>query len=122
MSRSSKMIKGTLILSLAGIITKILGMFFRLPLVRMTGDIGNGHYQTVYSVFLIVSVISLVGIPQSVSRTVSNKITNNKEEEAYEFFQVAFALQIVLGIIISSIIFFGAKYWIRILGWEEEKI
>ena len=40
--------KGALILSLAGIISKVLGAVYRIPFARLVGDEGVGLYQMAY--------------------------------------------------------------------------
>ena len=38
--------KGAVILGIAGIIVKVFGAFFRIPLANIIGDTGMGYYQT----------------------------------------------------------------------------
>ena len=40
-------LKGALILSMAGIVVKIMGAFFRIPLSNLIGSVGMGYYQVV---------------------------------------------------------------------------
>ena len=46
-------LKGALILSLAGVIVKIMGAFFRIPLSNLIGSIGMGYYQVVYPIYTL---------------------------------------------------------------------
>lgn len=43
--------KGAVILGIAGIIVKVFGAFFRIPLANIIGDTGMGYYQTAYPVY-----------------------------------------------------------------------
>ena len=59
--KKSVFIKGATILSLAGIIVKILGAFFKIPLANMIGDTGMAYFTPsyyIYSFFLIQAWIS----------------------------------------------------------------
>ena len=35
------------ILAIAGVITRIIGMFYRIPVTNIIGDEGNGYYAAV---------------------------------------------------------------------------
>ena len=43
--KKQSLIKGSLILGLAGMLAKVLGFFFRWPLIMLIGDEGIGYYQ-----------------------------------------------------------------------------
>ena len=49
-SKNKSFLKGAVILGLAGIIIKVLGAFFRIPLANIIGDDGMGDYQTAYPI------------------------------------------------------------------------
>ena len=44
-------LKGALILGAAGVVVKIMGAFFRIPLGNLIGSTGMGYYQAVYPVY-----------------------------------------------------------------------
>ena len=56
-------IKGAAILGIAGILVKVLGAFFRIPLANLIGDVGMAYYQAVYPVYNIFLAVSTAGIP-----------------------------------------------------------
>ena len=49
-------LKGALILGLAGVIVKIMGGFFRIPLGNMIGSEGMGYYQAAYPVYTLFNI------------------------------------------------------------------
>ena len=51
--KGNKFIKGTLILGAAGVIIKLLGAVFRIPLGSLIGSEGMGYYQTAYPVYAL---------------------------------------------------------------------
>ena len=55
--------KGAVILGIAGIIVKVFGAFFRIPLANIIGDTGMGYYQTAYPVYVLLLTLSTAGIP-----------------------------------------------------------
>ncbi|MFD2045568.1 oligosaccharide flippase family protein [Ornithinibacillus salinisoli] len=65
---SNKIVKGALLLTLAGLISKILSAGYRIPLQNLTGDIGFYVYQQVYPILGIAFVLALYGFPSAVSK------------------------------------------------------
>ena len=61
-------IKGTAILTAAGVITKISGFFFRIMLSRAIGSEGIGLYQLVMPVMAVCTAIGISGFEVAVSR------------------------------------------------------
>ena len=66
-------IKGAAILGIAGILVKVLGAFFRIPLANLIGDVGMAYYQAVYPVYNIFLAVSTAGIPVAISKMVSER-------------------------------------------------
>ena len=58
-------LQGAVILGGAGLIIKVLGAFFRIPLANIIGDTGMGYYQTAYPVYVLL-LPRLCSIPSPV--------------------------------------------------------
>ena len=115
--------KGAVILGVAGIIVKIFGAFFRIPLANIIGDTGMGYYQTAYPVYVLLLTLSTAGIPTAIARLVSERTTEGNHREAYRIFTVSFRLLLGLGIVTSLILFFGAPYIVQyIMKGETEAV
>jgi len=101
-------IYGAAILSVAGIIIKIIGAFFRIPLGNLIGDEGMGYYNAVYPVYTLLIVIATTGIPIAVSRLVAERNTEGDSIGANRVFNIAVVLMSVIGVFFFCILFFGA--------------
>ncbi|WZL72818.1 polysaccharide biosynthesis protein [Clostridiaceae bacterium 35-E11] len=106
---SRSFLKGAVILGVAGIIVKIMGAFFRIPLGNMIGDEGMGYYQASYPIYVLLLTISTAGIPTAISKLVSEKNAMGDRYGAHRVFKVSFILLFIIGITTSSILFFGAR-------------
>ncbi|WP_054754927.1 oligosaccharide flippase family protein [Piscibacillus salipiscarius] len=73
MSRQAIWIKGALLLTIAGFISKVLGMIYRVPLQNMAGDEGLYIYQQVYPILSIAILLSVYSIPGALSHTLKDK-------------------------------------------------
>ncbi|RKD20917.1 stage V sporulation protein B [Caminicella sporogenes DSM 14501] len=115
MIRGNSFLKGAFILGVAGIIVKILGAFFRIPLANIIGDDGMGYYQSAYPIYLLLVVISTAGFPTAIAKLVSEKVAMGDNYAAHRIFKVAFSVLFIIGIITSSILFFGAGFYSKVI-------
>lgn len=93
------------ILALAGVLVRILGLAKRIPLPYIIGDVGNSYYSVAYEIYNIVFIISAYGIPLSVSKLVSAKVSKGEYRNADKIFKCALTFAFVTGIITSSLVF-----------------
>lgn len=115
MSKGNSFLKGAVILGSAGIVVKILGAFFRIPLSNLIGDDGMGYYQSAYPIYLLLLVISTAGIPTAIAKLVSEKVAKGDRYGAHRVFRVAFGTLLIVGLITSSILFFGAGLYVKFI-------
>ncbi|MDR2156900.1 MAG: polysaccharide biosynthesis protein [Clostridiales Family XIII bacterium] len=99
---------GALILSAAGIVSKILGALFRIPLGNLIGAEGMGYYQAVYPVYTLLLTVSIAGFPVAVSRMVSERVAFKDYYGAHRVFHVSVAVMTVLGAALFVILYAGA--------------
>ena len=76
-------IKGAVIISLGGFISKILGAVYRIPLTNILGGSGMGIYQMVYPLYCILLTVSASGIPTGIARLVSSGKGYGVEKRAF---------------------------------------
>lgn len=76
-------IKGALIISAGGFISKLLGAVYRIPLVAFLGGEGMGIYQLVYPLYCILLTVSASGIPTGIARLISSGAGQGAERKAF---------------------------------------
>ena len=81
--KKQSLIKGSLVLGLAGMVAKVLGFFFRWPLIMLIGDEGIGYYQLSYPLYMFF-VAMASGVPVAVSKMISEKNGMGDIEGGYE--------------------------------------
>ncbi|MDR1815411.1 MAG: polysaccharide biosynthesis protein [Clostridiales Family XIII bacterium] len=102
-------IHGAGILAGAGVIIKIIGACFRIPLGNLIGGEGMGYYNAVYPVYTLLVVIATTGIPIAISRLVAEHIAEDDHGGANRVFKVSMAVMLILGIAFFAVLFFGAE-------------
>ena len=109
MDKSKKsFVNGAAILGIAGLLCKIIGAFFRIPLRNMMGVAGMNYYSTVYPYYSALLVISSSGLPTAISKLVSERTTVGDMAGAKRIFKQSILLLSVIGAFTTCIMFFGA--------------
>ena len=62
---------GAAILALGIMVVKLIGMFYRIPLVNIIGEQGNADFTNAYNIYAVLLTISTAGLPVAVSKLVS---------------------------------------------------
>ena len=109
---SKKFMKNIIMLIVAQVLVKVLGLIYRVVIVNITGfgDKGNGYYSTGYEVYAIMLTISSIGIPSVIAKLVSERIAIGDKKGANRIFKVALALFGGIGLVFTGILFFGADF------------
>lgn len=101
--KAQSFIKGTAILTAATFVVKIINIFYSIPLSNSLGDVGMGHFNTAYDVFIFFSVVTSSGTPVAISRMVSMAYAQGRKREADKIFRVSFVLFFVIGVVCSLV-------------------
>ncbi len=121
-NQTQKFVKGALILSVAGLVAKVLSAFFRVPLTALIGDEGLGYYGLAYPIYTLFSAIAIVGIPSTIAKLVAEKRVQGKDAEAHQIFTHTFKLMLIVGSLMSAVVILGAPWLVKILNWDEKAI
>ena len=96
------------ILAAAAVITKVIGVVYRVPLANILGDEGNGFYGYAYQVYAMALMLSSYSLPTAVSKLVSERVASGKRRNAFRVFVCSLVFAFIVGLIITLAIFFGA--------------
>ena len=113
---TSKVLGGAFILLVAGIICKLLGAFYRVPLSNILGSEGIGVYQLIFPVYSLILIISSGGIPVALSKIVAECRARGETERAKRFLLISFLILFILSGIFSIVFVFFNEYIATIQG------
>lgn len=108
-------LRGAAVLGIAGLLVQVMGAIFRIPLGNIIGDEGMGYYQTAYPIYVFLLVFSTNGAPAAISKMTSERVALGQHSEAHRVFKLSFILMFILGVVASSIFFFGAEIIVNAL-------
>ncbi len=113
-SNHSLILQGT-ILAIAQVISKIVGMLYRVPLKAIIGKVGNDYYGTAYEIYSIVLIISCYSIPLAVSKQVAVRMADKRYKDAWTVFRASLVFAVVSGGLASALLYFGADLFSNLL-------
>ncbi len=109
-----KFLRGALILTIAGLMVKIIGSVNRILLSRLLGGEGIGLYQIAYPIYLLMISISAAGIPIAISILVAQRIAKSDYIGAGRVFRISLMLMVVTGIIFALALYVIAGWLIDV--------
>ena len=111
MTARHSVLRGAFLLSAAGIICKILGAAYRIPLVRLIGDEGIGLYQMAYPVYLVFMALSTAGMPLAISKLVAERAALCDYRGARRVLRLALCALGGLGVVGGAFMAVGARFF-----------
>ena len=108
-SSTSFLVQGS-ILAMASIISRIIGLVYRIPLTAIIGNKGNDYYGCAFEIYNILLIISSYSLPLAVSKLVSADMSLGRKKNVYRILKCALIFGLVSGTIAALILFFGAEF------------
>ncbi len=107
-NKTKSIIGGMTVLGLAGVICKLVGVLYSIPLTWMIGTNGLGVYQAVFPAYNLLLTISSAGLPVAVSRLVARSLAKDDPRGAKNVFKTALLLLFALGSVATIIMLAGS--------------
>lgn len=108
---SSNYIMQGSILAAASILSRLIGMLYRLPVTNIITDHGNDYYSAAYEIYNIILLISSYSLPLAVSKLVSAKAALGQYRNAWRIFKSALYMAFFVGILGSAVTYLGAGFF-----------
>ncbi|WP_020060505.1 putative polysaccharide biosynthesis protein [Bacillus sp. 123MFChir2] len=107
---TSKVLKGTALLSGATMISRILGFIYFFPFQALVGSEGVALYSYAYSWYGILLSFSTAGIPIAVSKFVAKYNALGDYSTSKKLYNSSLKVMMFMGFLGFLILFFGAPY------------
>ncbi|WOO36812.1 polysaccharide biosynthesis protein [Anaerocolumna sp. AGMB13020] len=116
---NNRFVKQAMFLSITGILVKIIGVAYGVPLTNIIGDLGNTYYSSAYYVYSIILLICSYSIPMGLSKIMSERIAIGQHRTASRVFLCALLYVCLVGGGASLLTFFFAD---RIVDFKQSII
>lgn len=102
---------GIIALLLSQVLIKVIGLAYKLYLTNKAGfgDAGNAIYSAGFQIYALLLTFSSIGVPNSISKIVSERLAIGDNRGAHKIFKIAFFTFASFGLIGTIILFLGAK-------------
>lgn len=109
MKKQHPIIKGTIILTLTGLLSRVIGFFYRIFLSYTIGAEGMGIYQLIFPVYALCYSLTVAGIETVISRIVAAKLTLGDKKAAKDTLIAGLILSVGLSMVVSLLIYQNAE-------------
>ena len=119
-SKKETFLQSVVTLIFSQVLIKLLGLVYNLYLTNREGfgDRGNGIVSASYQIYALLLTISSIGVPNAISKLVSERVAIGDNKGAHRIFKIAFATFAVIGLIGTLMLFLGAHLiaveWLQI--------
>ena len=90
---------GVAVLALSTFIVKIIGLFYKIPMMAYLGAEGMGYFNSAYEIYSLFFVIATAGIPVAISIIVAENKTQKRIENIKKIYKVSLVTLGILGLI-----------------------
>lgn len=119
MQKKNTIASGALILLLANLLVKVVGMGFKIPLHHLLADEGMGYFNAAYNLYAWFFMISTTGLPVAISTLVAEQSAKKDAAQIGVILRMALALFFVIGLLGSGAMLFFASAFSDAAGMPQ---
>lgn len=111
-------LSGVSFLTLSAVAVKLIGLAYRIPMLRVLGTAGMGYFNTAYEVYALLCVLSTAGLPVAMSVLIAGQSGDETYRRALErrIFHVSLAVFATIGAMGTLALLLPARLWASLLG------
>lgn len=114
--RKQSVFGGVAVLTVASLLVKVIGVFYKIPLTYLLGDEGMGYFNSAYTIYAWLYMISTAGLPIGVSILISEADAAGDRRRATRVTRVASVLLLTLGILTTTFMLIFSRTIAALLG------
>lgn len=118
----SKFLRGTLILLIAGLVTRVLGFINRIVIARFIGEEGVGLYMMAFPTLILIITITQLGLPVAISKNVAEAEARGDVKKIKKILIVSLTTTISLSIVFTPALIFLAPYLSKTLFTDSRTL
>ena len=107
-SKQNTFFGGAAILAMGILVVKLIGMFYKIPLVNIVGAQGNTDFNNAYNIYAVLLTVSTAGLPVAVSKLVSEANAQGRRNQVRRIFRLALTMFLFLGGVSFLLMYFKA--------------
>lgn len=104
------LMKGAMILSIGVLVSRIIGMLYRIPIRNILGDEGQSLYGVAYSIYVVILTLTAMAMPGALSKLIAERRAAGAYKEAQRVFRLAMFYSMGVSSILALGLWFGADF------------
>ncbi|MCD8003765.1 MAG: polysaccharide biosynthesis protein [Clostridia bacterium] len=96
-------ISGTVVLTVFNIINKLLGLVFKIEILNIIGEEGNGYFNQAHNVYTTLYMLSTAGLPTAVAMMISEARAKGSFSDMKRIYRVALLIFSVVGVVGTAV-------------------
>ncbi len=104
-NKTKNFVKGAAVLGIIGLVVKVIGAVFRIPLADAIKTQGMANYQSVYPTYALLLVISSAGMPVAIAKMVSERRAVDDYSGAKQVLVASLKMLLVVGVFTTALLY-----------------
>lgn len=109
-------VSGIAVLTAATVIVKLIGVLYKIPMIKYLGEEGMGYFNSAYEIYTLFFIIATAGLPVAISILVAKNVERGNVENVRRVYGVSLAVLSILGVVGSVLLIFGASLFGDLIG------
>lgn len=98
------------ILAAAGILVRLVGLLYKVPMTRILGTEGIGYYNTAYEIYNIGLILSSYSLPLAISKLIAARRIRGRYQDARRVYLCGMAFGVAVGTAMTAILLFDSSW------------
>ena len=117
--KKNSFVFGAIILAISGIICKILGAVYKIPLTNILGSQGMGIYYLIFPIYAFLLSFTSNSFSTALSKKVSSFLAEDKRQESHMLFRASIVFLSILGLLAGVVLGLLSKIISSLQGVEN---
>ncbi len=113
---------GVFLLTLSTLLVKVIGLFYKIPMISYLGAVGMGYFNSAYEIYALFCVIATAGLPVALSVLISASVARGEGERAEKIYRVALSVFLLIGALGSAAMAFFSSAFCSIIKSENAEL
>ena len=118
----SKYISSAFLLLLSGVVVKVIGALYKIPLTAYIGAVGRGYFATAYNLYLPVHAVTMGAFPMALSKLVSKYNAIGDDSSVFALKKASRRLFFFVGVVGMSVMLVLAVPYSRLVASSDGSI
>lgn len=118
-SAKSRFLGGVTVLTVSTAAVKLIGLFYKIPLIRLVGIGGMAYFLAAYHIYTLLFMLSTSGLPVAVSILVAKSRAEGKNGDAERIYRISLILFSLIGVICSAALYAMSDFAAAAVGIPE---